>query len=452
MLIDYERMSELGVKIEPRESVNIFSDSETDTCLNLNEFPQGIPFCRRFREIVENMVSLTQDEFMNDYKSIGFSKNTMKKWFLCSGCNPDNHKLHTGHKKTQEMLKYLCKSEGLNYDILFNKTERSENYINVESFITNLMIREINYSSPSDNYKKILRKNTMLKKMEQKILKDLVNTNKITFINNIKELTTNKNDKLKEYSNELIYKIAYYAFERLADKECLELLNTFDGDSVIWFKEYNQLKAKVFSKNGDDKKASDLLKELQLKEIKEHGETSHETINLLAASQKRDAIKNKDTLDDNSKNLLQESKEAYRAIYRINHNYYSAINIAYLEIVLNQNIENARKEVEEIWEVVNIKVEDWWSFITDIEIDILLGNYNKAIEKLSNIHNILSKDEISKFNVYSTIRQIKDFYLKFTTTLGQDDINKINSIIDILNTLEDNDDIAIELIDNKNFI
>jgi hypothetical protein len=421
------------------------------------EFEDGIPFCRRFNEIYYKFQSnILKDRFKK--KMIEYSKgsnerayslDTINNWFICRDKDADDTSKRIP-VRVQNFLRKLCEEEMLDYELVFDAESRTKDYTIVKSFVDNILVRkEIDISSPSDNYEDdIHQEELMLSEEEITILKELVNTNKDIFINELKKLLSNKKQIENEYSNELVYKIAYYAFERHANKECIELLNRLDGNTLIWFKEFNQLKAKALSKEGKDKDAIDLLKDLKIKEIKAHNAASNETVNLLAASLKRNAIKDKNELDEESKYQLQESKEEYGAIYRTQHSYYSAINVAYLEVVLNPNLKNARKKIEELWENVDIEIVDWWSFITDVEIDMLLGKYDHAKRKLHNINKVLDTKKISNFNVYSTRRQIEDFYYKFTQTLTQSDSLEIKYIISILNSLENTGTIANELIND----
>lgn len=416
----------------------------------IHDYPNSIPICRRFREIHGKFKStLNATEFKKILeKNAGFSFHTVEYFYQCRNCDPIEIILPT--VKEIEILKYICEEERLDYNKIVRIDSNDINYTNVQKYIENILVpdEKIDDKSPSDNYSSISEKedNVVLKKEEIETLKELVNTKKSDFINKIEKLL--KNNVLDNYSKELIYKISYYAFERHADKECIELLNSFDGNKLVWFKEYNQLKAKALSKQGNDNEVIKILKDSKIKEIKEHGSASDETINLLAASLKRNAIRGKDELNEESKYQLHEAKEEYGAIYRTQHSYYSAINIAYIEIVLNPNLNNARMKIKEIWENINIEVDDWWSFITDVEIDILLGNYDVAKRKIQNINNVLEFKKISNFNVYSTIRQIEDFYLKFAPTLNSLDIAEINFIVNNLKSLENNGNIANELSNN----
>jgi hypothetical protein len=174
--------------------------------------------------------------------------------------------------------------------------------------------------------------------------------------------------------------------------------------------EFLQLKAKLLSNQKKDKEAITVLKEL-ISDNKSNIDS--EAYNLLAASIKRDAF-NQDKIDKSDEILaakLTEAKDIYYSVYNLNKDYYPALNYIYLQFMLahinNDNLDTITNEAKNIWSKTNHKITDWWSFISNIEFLILVGQYEDAKDELNNHFDELDKDEITEFNISSTIRQLK---------------------------------------------
>ena len=141
--------------------------------------------------------------------------------------------------------------------------------------------------------------------------------------------------------------------------------------------------------------------------------------NLLAASIKRQAFTqyDKNIIDDEYfNNELNKAKKVYSSIFEINKNYYPAINIIYLQMILayrkNEGRELAVDEAKSIWKGSDITKElttnDWWSYISNIEFLIIIEEYELALLKLKDyVSNLKEKEEIDDFSIASTIRQLK---------------------------------------------
>lgn len=78
----------------------------------------------------------------------------------------------------------------------------------------------------------------------------------------------------------------------------------------------------------------------------------------------------------------------------------------------NDDLNSITNEAKTIWSKTNHKITDWWSFISNIEFLILVGQYEDAKDELNNHFDQLDKDEITEFNISSTIRQL-NLYNKY---------------------------------------
>lgn len=181
-----------------------------------------------------------------------------------------------------------------------------------------------------------------------------------------------------------------------------------------------QLKAKLYSNNREDKKAIEVLENLiniQSPKI------DVETYNLLAAVIKRDGFYEwkLNGRDENLKNSFIQSKEIYQKIFNINYDYYPAINIVYLEMMLayievlnSSELEEKIEELKRFWPNITIEEKDYWSYISNIEFLIVTKQYEEAQKKINTMLNHLDEDEINEFMSFSTGRQMK-MYMNFCT-------------------------------------
>jgi hypothetical protein len=79
------------------------------------------------------------------------------------------------------------------------------------------------------------------------------------------------------------------------------------------------------------------------------------------------------------KDKLNEAKDIYYSVYNLNKDYYPALNYIYLQFMLahinNDDLNSITNEAKTIWSKTNHKITDWWSFISNIEFLILVGQY-----------------------------------------------------------------------------
>lgn len=72
----------------------------------------------------------------------------------------------------------------------------------------------------------------------------------------------------------------------------------------------------------------------------------------------------------------------------------------------NDDSDNITNDAKTIWLKTNHKITDWWSFISNIEFLILVSQYEDVKDELNNYFDELDKDEITEFNISSTIRHL----------------------------------------------
>ncbi len=411
-------------------------------CTNGIDFDiTGVPDCRKLRLIYDKMYAkkYKSEEF---YKKVAEKVNlgyeSIKKYFLCAQCdknyktqfkrfdedkdeNKESIKCTKISKK--DFLKQICfdLEIKLNYQELFEK-----------KYNHTLDFRSVIKEELSNDYKGITKDKALaLNKNEQKKLFNMVYVSK-------KELETNLilDSESKEGSDKYKINLALYALDRDLVEQSRVLLNSLKSTQFENNITYLQLRAKVFSKVEEDEEAILTLNKL----IKIQIDT--ETYSLLAASIKRDAINN--YFDDYGEleQRLEEARTNYELVFNINKDYYPAINIIYLQMMLTytkggqpNDVKDSIKSVKNIWRRSNIKskleTNDWWSFISNIEYLILIEEYNKANEELEKHIQNLNEEEISDFSISSTIRQLQN-YNKIT------DINKLEDFIKYLKKFQEN--------------
>jgi DNA polymerase III alpha subunit (gram-positive type) len=90
---------------------------------------------------------------------------------------------------------------------------------------------------------------------------------------------------------------------------------------------------------------------------------------------------------------LTEAKDIYYSVYNLNKDYYPALNYIYLQFMLahinNDNLDTITNEAKNIWSKTNHKITDWWSFISNIEFLILVGQYEDAKDELNNHFDVI---------------------------------------------------------------
>lgn len=206
-----------------------------------------------------------------------------------------------------------------------------------------------------------------------------------------------------------------------------------------------QHKAKIYSNLNNDDEAIGILKHLLSIQESNPNKFSinsyNETLNLLAASLKRYSFEIVTSLkeDDGRKELLiknlSEAKEIYeKALIRsFDDKYYPAINISYIVLILGNLNENDIDEtfdtLNSVWENIEIKITNYWSWITDIEKNILFKNYERAKDKIKKNKDLIDLKHIQKFHVTSTIRQLK-LYSGFCDEEDKKEIDEICTLLD----------------------
>jgi hypothetical protein len=210
-----------------------------------------------------------------------------------------------------------------------------------------------------------------------------------------------------------------------------------------------QHKAKVKSNLKEDGEAIEILEELLKNQEKEPDrfsmESYAETLNLLGASYKRYAfdIVNKLTESDGKEKLMLDNLKKARKVYKKSLNlpfgnkYYPAINISYLEVIIGEREQQDKDKIldllDELWKDIDFEINDYWSWITDIEINIVFQNYQRAKEKIQNIEGEIDLKDVNKFNIVSTVRQL-ELYSKFC---DKEDQQELSEICDLLNKMKD---------------
>jgi len=396
-------------------------DNMKNLCLEKKCFATGIPFCRRLIEIYEKFY---KQDYPKKHEFVSYllnktesSESSIKNWLSCKQCKQDTNGEIVG-KVNNSFIQEICKQLkiNLNYENTFKKEYRS-----IKIYRSSLLEVTKENFIPKVNKDK---KEESMKQEERDKLYDMIHVSR-------SQLELNLSDVEKtQGSCEYRMNLALYAFERNLSTQALALVNSLTNSEE--FKnniEYLQLHAKLLSNLEQDDKAIKVLE--RLIEIQKPS-IDVESYNLLAASIKRKGIN--DYFDENNENNenqeklyseLQKSKDIYSSIYKINKDYYPAINIIYLSIMLI-NIESNNKEevdaeinkLKELWVQSNINDElikkNWWTCISDVEYLILIADYENALIKLGEYMSGLSEEEISDFSISSTIRQV-ELYKHFCT-------------------------------------
>lgn len=418
-------------------------DPENDkkNCTNAKCYREyGVPDCRKIIEIYNKYFQkdISKKDMFVDYveKNTSKTKSSIANYLSCKSCNQQIKKRN--EKKTNleyeedfyinlkisdsEFKKDFCNNLSIKFDYssLFET-----NYISIKQFL----IRE--HQITSDTFVPLYTQEDTMQKDEEKRLFEIVHTSKEEFQSNLK-----KQENLIG-SDKYIFNLASYAFNRGLVNESILLLDKLSKTSQEYSKkiEFLQLKAKVLSYQNKDKDAIEILKEII--EITKPN-IDPETNNLLAASIKRDAFNEYEKYNDEIflMQKLKESRDIYNSIYMLNKDYYPALNYIYLTFMLAHINNKDKKYIEElksnskaIWENTNHKIKDWWSFIANVEYLILMEKYDDAKMELKTHFEELDKEEITEFNISSTLRQLNLYYTYFCKDNALEDIIKYISNI-----------------------
>jgi len=406
---------------------DLHEDEMKNVCLEKKCFNNGIPLCRRVIEVYNKFY---KENYKKKYEFVSHlvqntesSESSINNWLSCKQCKYSPNREIIGTVNS-DFIQDICKNlkVKLDEDNVFKK-----HYKSIEVFTKNLSeLTKDNFIPKLDKREK----KDIMKKDEQDKLFDIVHSSKDELkqkLSNIKSL---------KGSDEFKLNLALEAFDRKLDDEALQIVNVLEkSDNYKENPIYLQLKAKLLSNKKNDKEAIKVLEELI--EIQSPN-IDVETHNLLAASIKREALKEWSLYgrDDLLIEQLNTSKEIYQKIFNINSDYYPAINIVYLTMMISYAKASSKDEInlkideiKNFWNSVKLDEKDYWSFITNIEFLIITRQYDKAIEKIDFMHRQLDKDEISEFMTFSTGRQMK-MYMKFCNDMELNGfISELNNII-----------------------
>lgn len=373
-------------------------------CTNSNCYEDFfVPDCRKLIEIYNKYFKkdITNRKHFIDYlvKYTNTKQSSIENYLYCRSCNQQIRRGTQASLKipNSEFKADFCKNLFIKFDY---KSLFETEYTSIKQFLNK------EHQITSDTFTPIYNKEVTMTKDEEKKLFEIVHTSKEQFQENL------KNEENLIGSEQYLFNLASYAFERGLTDEAMMILDKLDKNSQNYSTktEFLQLKAKLLSNQKKDKEAITVLKEL-ISDNKSNIDA--ETYNLLAASIKRDAF-NQDKIDKSDEILaakLTEAKDIYYSVYNLNKDYYPALNYIYLQFMLahinNDDLDNIINEAKAIWSKTNHKITDWWSFISNIEFLILVGQYEDAKDELNNHFDELDKDEITEFNISSTIRQLK---------------------------------------------
>jgi len=386
---------------------------EEKNCINAKCYEDYfVPECRKIIEIYKKYFQKdikTKKQFINYLvESTDKKISSIENYMSCKSCNQQVEKnILTSIKiSDSDFKKDFCNNLSMKFSF---KTLFETDYTSVGQFlkIDHQITRENftpNFSGDGDN----------MTSTEEKVLFDVIHTSKEDLKKYLKD-----NPNL-EGSYSFLFNLALSAFDRNLLDECDGLLvKIAKTDSNFSNSEkYLQLKSKILSSQGYNKEAIKILEKLIYS--KKSGINS-ETYNLLAASIKRDAFYEYEKYSDDNilKDNLSKSRDIYFSIYKLNHHYYPALNYLYLQMMLayldnseKVYFEDLKKEAKQIWDNLNHKTIDWWSFIAQIEFLILIEEYQEASNELISHFENLQDFEISDFNVLATVRQL-ELYNKF---------------------------------------
>jgi len=422
---------EYYLNVDSKSNECIDDPVENKNCINAKCYEDiFVPDCRKIVEIYNKY-------FKNDFKSkklfieyliehTNKSESSIKNYLSCKSCNQQMEKSINNSLKISDsdFKKDFCFNLEikLNYMTLFER-----NYISINQFLAKEhRVTKESFKSTSNS------DDTNLTKEEKEKLFEIIYVSKKVLKLNL------SNPKNIEGSQNYKMNLALAAFNRNLVEESSQILTLLSTQ-----KEFNadtkflQLKAKILSNQKNDKEAIVILNKL-VEMFKPNIDT--ETNNLLSASIKRDAFKEFKLYSDEVKlrEKLSIAKEMYFSIYKLNHHYYPALNYMYLESIIayidNKDttyIQVLKNQYSTIWSNIEYRITDWWSYIANVEYLILVGKYKEASHTLKEHFSTIDTFEISDFNIFSTIRQLK-LYSEFCTD------NELLSIITLLEDYESN--------------
>lgn len=379
-------------------------------CMNAKCYEEyGVPDCRKIVEIYNKYFQKdikTKKEFVDYLVSVVNKKrSSIENYMSCKSCNQQIEKgIQTSLKiSDSDFKKDFCNN--LSFKFSYNSLFQTE-YLSIRQFLSK------EHQITSDTYApKFSRNEETMQEAEAKRLFDISHTSKDEFKRNLQ----NENNLKGSYP--YLLNLALNAFERNLVNECENLLSRIleNYSDLCFSKEYLQLKAKVLSYKKNDLEAIKVLRELIQKN---QPNIDSESFNLLAASIKREAL-HEFNLYSNEEQLLEkliESRDIYYNVYKLTNHYYPALNYIYLTKIIayisDENKDAVIPKSIAIWNTIDHKVVDWWTFIANIEFMIVVEKYDEALVELNNNFDSLKQLEISEFNTFSTIRQL-ELYSQF---------------------------------------
>lgn len=376
-------------------------------CTNSNCYEDFfVPDCRKLIEIYNKYFKkdITNRKHFIEYLSehINTKQSSIENYLYCRSCNQQIRRGTQASLKipNSEFKKDFCNNLNIKFDY---KSLFETEYTSIKQFLNK------EHKITSETFKPMYNEEITISKDEEKKLFDVVYTTKEQFKINL------KNETNLIGSETYLFNLASYAFNRGLYDESMKILEKLKISQNYSSKvEFLQLKAKLLSNKNQDKEAIAILKELNSK-----SNVDAETYNLLAASIKRDAFNEFEKYNDENALIekLNEAKDIYYSVYNLTKDYYPALNYIYLKFMLaninNENLEHIKNEAKNLWSKSNHKINDWWSFISNVEYLILIGQYKDARHELTQHFDEINKEDITEFNISSTLRQLNLYYRFF---------------------------------------
>jgi len=413
----------LKTDFNSKEKISYATGNERALCFEVDDFTFFVPDCRKIYEIYKKFYEVeynTKNSFAQYILDLYIEDDTPNKkklglqsiigYLSCRNCDPTKKKVI----KNDILKDIICNA----LDIKLNKEKVFNTYTqHIDEFLE-LLVSETS-GTMKEPYKQQKENNKEMNKEEKEKFFKVAKVSRMKFKTHLSNL------KNIEGSDEYKINLAFEAFNRNLDDEALEIIKILDQSGTYENDiEYLQLKAKLHSNKKNDKEAIEIynkLIDIQLPNL-----FDAETHNLLAASIKREAFNqwyssiNQDEEIEQLVDGFKKSKKIYQKVFDINKDYYPAINIIYIEMMLayiealsSKEIEEKIEELKSFWCTVKLDEKDYWSRISNIEFLIVTKQYEKAKEKIDIMMQELDEEEISEFMSFATSRQMemfKEFY------------------------------------------
>jgi len=405
---DINTINELEYSLSVFDSNNECNDDpedDTKNCINANCYEDFfVPDCRKIIEVYKKYfqkdISKKKDFINYLTEHTNKSKSSIDNYISCKSCN---QQISKGSKTSikisdSEFKKDFCKNLNLKFDY---KSLFETDYTSIKQFL----IKE--HHITDETFIPIYQSEDKMTKNEAKKLFELTHTNKEQLKSNLL-----KSDNLQG-SDQYKLNLALYAFDRGLINESWEIIDSIVQINNNIDKDIKHLKAKILSSQQKDKESIEILEELKQSS---QDIIEIETQNLLAASVKRYAFGQYNLYGDDNLLIkdLTKSMDIYFSVYKLSNDYYPALNYIYLRFMIGfvENKDNNyfvkfQDEATTIWQNLDLKINDWWSFISNIEYLVIIKDYDEAKEQLNSHFQELDKNEITEFNISSTLRQLE---------------------------------------------